>query len=197
MLTLAFAQIAWSVVFQWDAFTGGSNGLVGIWPEAWANSKTVYYYLTLVVSVLCLYAMRRMLFAPFGYALRAGRDSPLRADAIGIDVQRVQWAAFVIVGAFAGVAGGLYAFSKGSISPEVMAVSRSVDGLVMVLLGGVQTLTGPVVGAAVLTWLQDTIARNTDYWRAMLGIAIVVIVLAFPQGIVGALQRFIRRGEEA
>jgi branched-chain amino acid transport system permease protein len=67
----------------------------------------------------------------------------------------------------------------------------------MVLLGGVQTLTGPVVGAAVLTWLQDTIARNTDYWRAMLGIAIVVIVLAFPQGIVGALQRFIRRGEEA
>jgi branched-chain amino acid transport system permease protein len=64
------------------------------------------------------------------------------------------------------------------------------------LLGGVQTLTGPVVGAAVLTWLQDTIARNTDYWRAMLGIAIVVIVLAFPQGIVGALQRLIRRGEE-
>ena len=196
MLTLAFAQIAWSVVFQWDAFTGGSNGLVGIWPEAWADSKTVYYYLTLVVCVLCLYAMRRMLFAPFGYALRAGRDSPLRADAIGIDVQRVQWAAFVVVGAFAGVAGGLYAFSKGSISPEVMAVSRSIDGLVMVLLGGVQTLTGPIVGAAVLTWLQDTIARNTDYWRAMLGIAIVVIVLAFPQGIVGALQRFVRRGEE-
>jgi branched-chain amino acid transport system permease protein len=197
MLTLAFAQIAWSVVFQWDAFTGGSNGLVGIWPEAWANSKTVYYYLTLVVCVLCLYAMRRMLFAPFGYALRAGRDSPLRADAIGINVPRIQWAAFVVVGAFAGIAGGLYAFSKGSISPEVMAVTRSIDGLVMVLLGGVQTLTGPIVGAAVLTWLQDTIARNTDYWRAMLGMAIVVIVLAFPQGIVGALQRFVRRGEEA
>jgi branched-chain amino acid transport system permease protein len=197
MLTLAFAQIAWSVVFQWDAFTGGSNGLVGVWPEAWANSKTVYYYLTLIVCVASLYAMRRMLFAPFGYALRAGRDSPLRADAIGIDVQRIQWAAFVMVGAFAGIAGGLYAFSKGSISPEVMAVTRSVDGLVMVLLGGVQTLSGPIVGAAVLTWLQDTIARNTDYWRAMLGAAIVIIVLAFPQGIVGALQRLIRRGDEA
>jgi branched-chain amino acid transport system permease protein len=102
-----------------------------------------------------------------------------------------------MVGAFAGIAGGLYAFSKGSISPEVMAVTRSVDGLVMVLLGGVQTLSGPIVGAAVLTWLQDTIARNTDYWRAMLGAAIVIIVLAFPQGIVGALQRLIRRGDEA
>jgi len=195
MLTLAFAQIAWSVVFQWDAFTGGSNGLVGIWPASWASSKTVYYYLALAVCGASIWFLRRMLFAPFGYALRAGRDSPLRCDAIGIDVQRIQWAAFVIVGVFAGVAGGIYAFSKGSISPEVMAIGRSVDGLVMVLLGGVQTLSGPVVGAAVFTWLQDTIARNTDYWRAMLGFAIVFIVLAFPQGIVGALQGLVRRGE--
>jgi branched-chain amino acid transport system permease protein len=75
-----------------------------------------------------------------------------------------------------------------------MAVSRSIDALVMVLLGGVQTLSGPVVGAAVFTWLQDTIARNTDYWRALLGIAILAIVLAFPQGIVGALQRLGERG---
>jgi branched-chain amino acid transport system permease protein len=193
MLTLAFAQIAWSVVYQWDAFTGGSNGLVGIWPAPWAASKTAYYYLTLVLCGASIWFLRRMLFAPFGYALRAGRDSPLRADAIGIDVQRVQWVAFVVVGAFAGVAGGVYAFSKGSISPEVLSIARSVDGLVMVLLGGVQTLSGPVVGAAVFTWLQDTIARNTDYWRAMLGGAIIVIVLAFPQGIVGAVRRLVLR----
>jgi branched-chain amino acid transport system permease protein len=185
------------VVFQWDAFTGGSNGLVGIWPASWASSKTVYFYLTLIVCGACIWLMRRMLFAPFGYALRAGRDSPLRSDAIGIDVQRLQWAAFVVAGVFAGVSGAIYAFSKGSISPDVMAIGRSVDGLVMVLLGGVQTLSGPVVGAAVFTWLQDTIARNTDYWRAMLGATIVFIVLAFPQGIVGALQRLVRRGGEA
>jgi branched-chain amino acid transport system permease protein len=197
MLTLAFAQIAWSVVFQWDAFTGGSNGLVGIWPAPWAAAKTAYFYLALLVCGLSIWLLRRMLFAPFGYALRAGRDSPLRADAIGIDLQRLQWAAFVIAGVFAGIAGGVYAFSKGSISPEVMAIGRSVDGLVMVLLGGVQTLSGPVVGAAVFTWLQDTIARNTDYWRAMLGFAIVAIVLAFPQGIVGALERLVRRREAA
>src|SRR5207344_2883291 len=95
----------------------------------------------------------------------------------------------IVVGGFAGLAGGLFAFSKGSISPDsTMAVSRSIDGLVMVLLGGVQTLSGPIVGAAALTWLQDTIARNTDYWRAFLGITILVIVLVFPQGIVGGLR---------
>jgi branched-chain amino acid transport system permease protein len=195
MLTLAFAQIGWSVVFQWDSFTGGSNGLVGVWPAAWLTSKGAYYLFTLVLCGAGLVALRRILFSPFGYALRAGRDSPLRCDAIGIDLQRLQWAAFTLVGAFAGLAGALYAFSKGSVSPEVMAISRSVDGLVMVLLGGVQTLAGPAVGAAAFTWLQDTIARNTEYWQSLLGAAILVIVLAFPQGIVGFLARFGRRAE--
>lgn len=196
MLTLAFAQIAWSVVFQWDAFTGGSNGIVGVWPATWLAPKPAYYLLTFALCAGAIWLLRRMLFAPFGYALRAGRDSPLRADAIGIDVRRLQWAGFVVAGAFAGLAGGLYAFSKGSISPDsTMAVSRSIDALVMVLLGGVQTLSGPLVGAAVFTWLQDTIARGTDYWRAVLGVTILVLVLAFPQGIVGALRRLLEREE--
>jgi branched-chain amino acid transport system permease protein len=195
MLTLAFAQIGWSIVFQWDTFTGGSNGLVGVWPAAWLSSKSALYLFTLVLCGAGLIALRRILFSPFGYALRAGRDSPLRCDAIGIDLQRLQWAAFTLVGAFAGLAGALYAFSKGSLSPEVMAISRSVDGLVMVLLGGVQTLAGPAVGAAAFTWLQDTIARNTEYWQSLLGAAILVIVLAFPQGIVGAVSRLGRRAE--
>jgi branched-chain amino acid transport system permease protein len=189
MLTLAFAQIAWSIVFQWDGFTGGSNGIVGVWPASWLAPKPAYYLLTFVLCAGAIWCLRRMLFAPFGYALRAGRDSPLRADAIGIDLRRLQWAGFVVAGAFAGLAGGLFAFSKGSISPDsTMAVSRSIDALVMVLLGGVQTLSGPVVGAALFTWLQDTIARGTDYWRAVLGAAILVLVLVFPRGIVGGLR---------
>jgi branched-chain amino acid transport system permease protein len=185
MLTLAFAQIAWSVVFQWDAFTGGSNGLVGVWPAKWLASKTAYYYLTLAGCVAGIALLWRALYAPFGYALRAARDSPLRADAIGMDVRLLQWAAFTFAGLFAGVAGALYAFSKGSISPESMAVPRSVDGLVMVLLGGIQTLTGAVWGAALFTWLQDVVARSIDYWRAVIGIVILVLVLAFPQGLTG------------
>jgi branched-chain amino acid transport system permease protein len=193
MLTLAFAQIAWSVIFQWDAFTGGSNGIVGIWPAAWLSSKTAYYYLTLAACLGGIALLWRVLFAPFGYAVRAGRDSPLRADAIGIDVRAWQWAAFTFAGLFAGLAGALYAFSKGSISPEALSVTRSVDGLVMVLLGGIQTLTGPVWGAVLFTWLQDAVARGIDYWRAVIGGVILLLVLAFPQGVTGFLrERFAR-----
>jgi branched-chain amino acid transport system permease protein len=185
MLTLAFAQIVWSVTFQWDELTGGSNGLTGVWPAAWLADKKSYYFLTLALVAGGVLALRRMLFSPFGYAMRAGRDSALRADAIGIDVPRIQWAAFVVAAVFAGLAGSLYAFSKGSLSPDSLGVGKSVDGLVMVLLGGVQTLVGPVVGAVSFTWLQDTVARSTDYWRAMLGGIVLLLVLAFPQGIAG------------
>jgi branched-chain amino acid transport system permease protein len=191
MLTLAFAQIVWAGVYQWDAFTGGSNGLTGVWPAEWLSDKTAYYYLTLVLVAVSLWALRRMLFSPFGYALRAGRDSFLRADAIGMNVKAMQWMAFVIAGAFAGVAGALFAFSKGSISPEALNVSRSVDGLVMVLLGGIQTLAGPVVGAVSYTWLHDVMARTTEYWRALLGAVILILVLLFPQGIAGFFRQLL------
>jgi len=197
MLTLAFAQITWAICYQWDGFTGGSNGLTGVWPAEWLADKRNYYYLTLALVAGGVLLLRRVLFSPFGYALRAGRDSVLRADAIGIDVKRMQWTAFVIAGLFAGLGGALFAFSKGSISPETLHVGRSVDGLVMVLLGGIQTLAGPVVGAVTFTWLHDTVARNTDYWRAMLGAIILILVLLFPQGIAGAIQQIFHNRREA
>ena len=189
MLTLAFAQIAWSVAFQWDRFTGGSNGLVGVWPAPWLASREAYYLLGASVCVAGIVALWRALHSPFGYALRASRDSPLRADAIGIDVRAVQWAAFTIAGGFAGIAGAVYAFSKGSISPETLSVPRSVDALVMVLLGGVQTLTGPAWGAALFTWLEDAVSRGVDYWRAAIGAVILLLVLAFPRGVFGFFRK--------
>jgi branched-chain amino acid transport system permease protein len=188
MLTLAFAQISWSIVYQWDSMTGGSNGLIGVWPSEWLASGTSYYFLTLIASAGSIALLWRLLHSPFGFALRAARDSPLRADAVGIDVRAQQWAAFVIAGLFAGVAGALYIFSKGSISPDSLAVPRSIDGLVMVLLGGVQTLTGPVWGAAIFTWLQDAMSRDVEYWRAVIGLVIIALVLAFPQGVAGFLR---------
>jgi branched-chain amino acid transport system permease protein len=187
MLTLAFAQIVWSVVFQWDEVTGGSNGLVGVWPSSFLASKTAYFYLTLALVAASLFMLRRILLAPFGYAMRAGRDSPLRAEATGINVVRIHWIGFAIAGWFCGLAGALFAFAKGTISPETISVGRSVDALVMVLLGGVQSMAGPIVGAAAFTWLQDTIIRATDYWRALLGVVILALVLVFPQGLAGGL----------
>ncbi len=201
MLTLAFAQIVWALVFQWEGFTGGSNGVVGVWPPPPFNQAWVYFLVTLVLAVIGVLTLRRFLFAPFGYAMRAGRDNPLRAEAIGIDVKRVHWLAFAIAGGICGIAGGLFAFAKGSISPETIHVGRSIDGLVMVLLGGIQTLTGPIVGASVYAILQDTVMRQTEFWRALLGGIVLLLVLAFPMGIVGAVNRFValfkRREPEA
>jgi branched-chain amino acid transport system permease protein len=187
MLTLAFAQIVWSVVYQGGDVTGGSNGLIGLWPPSWLEGNN-YYYFALAVVVLAAVVIRRILFSPFGYAVRASRDSFLRAGAIGIDVKRVQLITFVLSGAFAGLAGALFIFSKGSVAPEVISIGKSVDALVMVLLGGLQTLMGPVAGAAVFHVLQDYFIGATKYWHALFGGVILVIVLVAPSGIVGTLK---------
>jgi branched-chain amino acid transport system permease protein len=197
MLTLAFAQISWSIVFQWDELTAGSNGLVGVWPSMWLSGKPAYYWMTLVLCGIGIAILWRALFSPFGYVLRAGRDSPLRAEAIGIDLRSYQWAAFVLAGTMAGLAGSIFAFSKGSIAPSSVSIAQSTDGLVMVLLGGVETLTGPVVGAAIFTWLRDLLARETDFWRAALGLMILLIVVVFPQGLVGGLKALYARWRPA
>jgi branched-chain amino acid transport system permease protein len=118
-----------------------------------------FYWLALGICALGIYLLRRLLFSPLGYALRASRDSALRADAIGIDVRRMQWTAFVIAGLFAGLAGALFAFSKGGVAPDAMSVTKSVDALVMVLLGGVQTLAG-------LWWARPPLPGCTTPWRA-------------------------------
>ncbi|MGE6916430.1 ABC transporter permease [Achromobacter kerstersii] len=195
MLTLAVAQILWALAFQWDDVTGGSNGLIGLWPSSWLAQGPWFYYVTLALCAAGIAWLRRLAFSPLGYALRGVRDSSLRAEALGMETRRVQWAGFVAASFAAGMAGALYAFSKGSIAPDVLAVSRSVDGLVMVLLGGVQTLAGPLVGAASYTWLQDVAARSTEYWHAVLGVAILALVLAFPDGLAGAAARL--RGKRA
>jgi branched-chain amino acid transport system permease protein len=188
MLTLAVAQIVDAIAFQWVEVTGGDNGIIGIWPAAWASGRLVYFYLTLVVCVIAIWLLRRVMYAPFGYTLRACRDSEVRADAIGIHVHRQRWLAFTLAGAAAGLAGGLYVFLKGSIDPTALSIPVSVDALAMLLLGGVQTVIGPLAGAAVLHLLQDQVMPLTDYWRMIMGLAIIAIVLIAPRGLVGFIE---------
>ena len=187
MLTLAFAQILWSIAFQWVPVTGGDNGLLGVWPSPWATSAAHFYWLTLALVVLTVGAFRMIIFSPFGYALRAARDSDLRSEAIGIDRRRMQWRAFVIAGAGAGLAGAMFAFLKGSVFPDTMGVSTSIDGLVMVLLGGVETVSGPIVGAVVYKLLSIWLVSHTDYSKLVLGLVIIGLVLVFPKGIAGSI----------
>src|SRR5712691_12257622 len=118
MLSLAFAQIVFTVIFKWKSLTGGDDGLLDVWPPAVLKSPRAYYYFTLIVVGLCLLALRAIVDSPFGYALRSVRENPRRARFIGIDVRRHQLVAFVISGAFSGLAGGLFAFYNGSVFPD-------------------------------------------------------------------------------
>ena len=188
MLTLAFAQIVWSVAFQWVEVTGGDNGILGVWPERWAASPSHFYWVALGIAALAVAGSRVLVFSPFGYALRAMRDSPLRSEAIGINGKRIQWTAFVIAGTIAGVAGALFAYLKGSVFPDSLGIPLSVDALVMVLLGGVETVSGGVVGAVVYKTLSIWLVSQTDLSKLVLGAFIVLIVVAFPKGIVGTLE---------
>jgi branched-chain amino acid transport system permease protein len=188
MLTLAFAQIVWSIAFQWVTVTGGDNGILGVWPEKWASSPSHFYWLSLGIAALMVAVLRIIVFSPFGFALRATRDSPLRSEAVGIDGKRIQWTAFVIAGTVAGVAGALFAYLKGSVFPDNLGISLSVDALVMVLLGGVETISGAVVGAIVYKALNIWLVSQTDLSKLVLGAFIVLIVVAFPKGIVGILE---------
>lgn len=193
MLTMAFAQIVWAAAFQSVEITGGDNGILGIRPPDWAATPAALYWLALLLCLGGALLLRRILFAPFGYALRASRDSALRAEAIGLPVYHLRAAAFALAGAASGLAGAFYAYAKGSVFPTYVSIPKSVDALVMVLLGGVQTMAGPIVGALAYTGIYDTLLRATDYWRFALGLVIVALVLAFPQGIAGAAQRLWQR----
>jgi branched-chain amino acid transport system permease protein len=193
MLSLSFAQIVWSIAQQWDDVTGGSNGLIGVWPSGWLADRGAYFEFTLALAAAGLALLVWITQTPFGYALRGARDSPLRAGAIGIDVRRTQWIAFALAGAFAGLAGGLYAFSKGSVAPDTLAIPRSIDALLIVLLGGIDALAGPLIGASAFTWLHDALPRHTEYWRSAFGAIVLLLVLAFPMGIGGMAVRAFQR----
>ncbi|MHA7875467.1 ABC transporter permease [Roseivivax sp.] len=184
MLTLAFAQLLWSLVWQWAGVTGGSDGLIGIWPARWADSNTVFYLLSFALSVGGILTLRHAAHAPFGYALRAARDNAPRAAATGFDTRALQWAAFTFAGAMAGLAGGLFVFAKGSVFPNELEIARSFDALIVVFLGGVKTLSGGWVGGAVFEAGVDWLTRF-DYWRLALGLVVLFIVTLAPQGLVG------------
>jgi len=192
MLTLALAQLVWSLVFQWDEFTGGDDGLVDIWPADWLSDANAYFYFTVIVGVGGIILLRHVAHSPFGYALRASRDSSRQAEATGIDTKRVQWIAFAFAGAMAGISGGLFVFSKGSVFPTELEIAKSFDGLIVVFLGGVKTLSGGVVGAASLELVKDYLTRF-EYWRLTLGLLIIAVVILAPYGIVGSLRKLAER----
>ena len=188
MLTLAFSQLLWSVVYQWGEVTGGDDGMVDIWPSEWASETMAFYYVVLVLGIGGIMILRHAAHSPFGYALRAARDNARRAEATGIDTKRVQWLAFAFAGAMAGLAGGLFVFSKGSVFPTELEIAKSFDAIIAVFFGGVKTLSGALVGASTLELIRDVLTRF-EYWRLAMGLLIITVVILAPDGIVGGVRR--------
>jgi branched-chain amino acid transport system permease protein len=189
MLSLAFGQIVYTVIFKWTPLTGGDNGILNVWPPAVLRSPVAYYYFTLLVVGVSFLALHAIVHSPFGYALRAVRENPRRARFIGVNVRRHQLYAFVLSGFFAGVAGGLFAFHNGSVFPDFAYFTKSFEPLVIVLLGGVQSFFGPLAGAVGFKVLEWLISRWAPvYWPLFLGAVVIGVILALPQGFIGLLE---------
>jgi branched-chain amino acid transport system permease protein len=186
MLSLAFAQIVFTVIFKWKTLTGGDDGLLDVWPPSLLKSPGAYYYFTLAIVGLSILALHAIVDSPFGYALKSVRENPRRARYIGIDVRRHQLAAFVISGAFSGLAGGLFAFYNGSVFPDFAYFTKSFEPLVVALLGGVQSFFGPLAGAFGFKILEWLVSRQWPvYWPLFLGGIVVVVIVVLPSGFVG------------
>jgi len=189
MLSLAFGQIVFTVIFKWKALTGGDDGLLDVWPPALLKSPARFYYFTLAVVGLSLLALHAIVESPFGYALKAVRENPRRARFIGLDVRRHQLFAFVLSGVFSGLSGALFAFYNGSVFPDFAYFTKSFEPLVVALLGGVQSFLGPLAGALGFKVLEWLISRQWPvYWPLFLGSIVILVIVLLPQGFVGLVQ---------
>jgi branched-chain amino acid transport system permease protein len=198
MLTLAFAQIVWAICFKWNDLTGGDQGLSDVpFPDlGWMSAlpgfghmriSEQFYVLSLVLVALCIAALRRLTLSPFGRVLTAIRENPERAAFIGVNVRGYELAAFAIAGGFAGLSGALFGIFNRGVYADFVFWSKSADVMIMTILGGMHHFWGPAVGALVLTLLNQQITAYTEYWPFVLGTILVLLLFAFPGGILGAL----------
>ncbi len=193
MLTLAFSQIVWAIVFKWNSLTGGDTGIYGIdFPEI-IGSKIKFFYFTLIVVVVSVFLLRRIVNSPFGRILTTIRDNPERTESIGINVKLFQLLAFIVSGFFSAISGGLFAIFNHSIFPDFCYWPISAEVLIMTLLGGMYSFFGPMVGAGVLLYLRLEVTSYTQYWPFILGSILVLLLFFFPGGIVGFIQDQIKR----
>lgn len=191
MLTLALGQLLYGLVWMWRPITGGDDGLAGIpRPSLPGGSGLLwddraFYYLTLLCALAACADMAWLARSRFGLALRGIRDSESRMASLGYDVRRYRYAAFVVAGAIAALAGALYAWFFGYVSPHHLSWALSGEVLVMVILGGAGTLWGPALGALAVNLLRYEVSSYTERWLTVLGLTFIAAVLFAPQGIAG------------
>jgi branched-chain amino acid transport system permease protein len=202
ILALALSQVLWSLALKLFWVTGGTDGLrvptptlLGVMGGAGADKLEFlafrYYYYVVAFFVAAVALMWIIVNSPFGKALQAVRDNETRAEFVGVQVRRYRWVAFVVSGAFTGLAGALWVPLNGLTTPDIVYWTFSGKIVFMAVLGGFRTFTGPIVGAVLFNYLETYAVGHTVYWQLVLGLVLVILVLVMPQGVVGTLARFV------
>jgi branched-chain amino acid transport system permease protein len=200
MITLALAQVLWGIAYGWRTMTGGDDGLPGIarpdlgglvpW-SLWNPAN--FFTAVLLVFVVVATALYLVVHSPFGYTLRGIRESETRMLCLGYNVWLHKYVAFLIAGGVAGIAGILFGYYHGFVSPAELSLVTSAEGLLMVIVGGAGTLFGPALGAGVVVFLRNVVSAYTERWLLVLGLIYLLVVLFAPHGILGALQATLPR----
>jgi branched-chain amino acid transport system permease protein len=194
MITLALAQVLWGVAFGWRWLTGGDDGLPGVPRPAAGLPLSLaagprFYYLVLVCFVGTVAVLGLIARSPFGRALVGIRESARRMEVLGYNTWLYKYVAFVLAGLFAGLAGNLFVYYNGFVSPAYLSIVFSASALIMVILGGAGTLLGPALGSAVIVYLENAVSAYTPRWLLVLGVVYVAVTLFAPEGIVGFARR--------
>ena len=188
ILTMAFGQLLYYIIFQWYSFTGGDDGLQGIVPPEWLISASAYYYFTLFIVIAALIVMWFISESPFGYTMRSIRENADRTRFIGINVRKYMLINFVVAGMFAGLAGGLLGPFNRSIAPDLCNWHQSGVPVFMTVIGGPLGFFGPMIGSVIYTFLFAFVTGFTEYWPLTIGLVIVFVVLFIPGGVLGLAQ---------
>jgi branched-chain amino acid transport system permease protein len=195
MLTFALNQLFYFVAYQWTSVTGGEDGMPGIPRPALLgidfSNPIAYYVFVSVLFLVSLGLMKRVVESPFGKILQAIRENETRAEAVGYDVARFKLLAFVVAGAFSGLAGVLYAMLFGIVPLEAIGFVFSGNVVFATLIGGSGSLYGPIIGSVVFIWLSESVSTVWARWPLLLGVAFVIVVLFFRGGVVEAWSRFV------
>jgi branched-chain amino acid transport system permease protein len=193
MITLALGMVVWGLAFRWVSLTKGDNGISDVprpslgLPWSFAN-QTAFYYLAFATFLLAFGLLFLIVRSPFGMSLRGIRESERRMRSLGYNVWLHKYLAFILAGAFAGLAGVMWAYYNGFVSPVEAQLITSVEALLMVALGGPGTLLGPVLGAGAIVFLKNFVSVYTKRWLLILGGVYICVILFTPQGVLGALR---------
>ena len=193
MITLALGQIVWGIAYRANTITDGDNGLrYAERPAPFGidiNAAPNFYWFTLIVFAIALFFIWRLTRSPFGAALQGARDQPRRMRMLGHNVWLIQWLAFVLASFWGSVAGLLFVYYNLFISPHAIALQQSAEVLLMAILGGASTLTGPILGAVIITLVKNVASTYVDRWNTLLGAIFVIVIMFMPFGLVPGLRQ--------